>query len=124
MRLFSAAVVVATALGAAGAGERRMTFEATAYTIAGQTASGHPTNEGVVAADPDVLPLGSRIRITGAGAYSGTYVVRDTGPEIRGREVDIYIANDRAAKRFGRKRVQVEVLSRGDGERGVTSGRR
>ena len=45
-----------------------------------------------------------------AGRYSGEYVVRDTGRTIKGREIDIYLANDAEAKRFGRKSVRVEVL--------------
>jgi 3D (Asp-Asp-Asp) domain-containing protein len=113
------------ALGApvpSAAGERQE-FEATAYSIEGTTASGAQTREGVVAADPDVLPLGSRIRIHGADDHSGEYVVRDTGATITGREIDIYLANDREAKRFGRRRVQVEVLRRGDGDAAAGAGR-
>jgi 3D (Asp-Asp-Asp) domain-containing protein len=87
-------------------------FEATAYSIEGTTASGEQTREGICAADPKVLPLGSRIRVHQAGAYSGECVVADTGRTIKGREIDIYLADDRAAKRFGRKQVRVEVLSR------------
>src|SRR6185369_15372884 len=69
-------------------------FSATAYSIEGKTASGAQAREGIVAADPDVLPLGSRIRIRDAEPYSGEYVVRDTGKRISGREIDIYLAND------------------------------
>jgi 3D (Asp-Asp-Asp) domain-containing protein len=89
-------------------------FTATAYTIEGQTADGAQTRDGVVAADPDVLPLGARIRVHDAGAYSGQYVVKDTGKKVQGRLIDIYVRNDGEAKRFGRKRVKVEVLSPGD----------
>jgi 3D (Asp-Asp-Asp) domain-containing protein len=92
-------------------------FEATAYTIEGETASGAQTRKGIVAADPKVLPIGSRIRVQGAGHYDGEYTVKDTGREIKGREIDLYIANDAEAKRFGRKNVTVEVLERGNGQR-------
>ena len=92
-------------------------FEATAYTIEGETASGAQTRKGIVAADPKVLPIGSRIRVQGAGQYDGEYTVKDTGREIKGREIDLYIANDAEAKRFGRKNVTVEVLERGNGQR-------
>lgn len=88
-------------------------FEATAYSIEGKTASGQHTRDGVVAADPKILPLGSRIRVTGAGTYSGEYTVADTGRTIRGREIDIYIADHAEAKRFGRRNVQVEILELG-----------
>src|SRR5262245_5521315 len=90
------------------------TFSATAYSIDGRTASGARTRKGIVAADPRILPLGSRIRVHEAGAYDGEYVVHDTGPAIRGREIDIYVPSDAEAKRFGRRAVKVEVLSRGE----------
>src|SRR5262249_34867368 len=44
-----------------------MTFRATAYVAKGRTTAGTKSKEGVVAADPKVLPLGSRIRIVDAG---------------------------------------------------------
>ena len=89
------------------------TFSATAYSIEGKTASGAQTRKGIVAADPRILPLGSRIRVSDAGGYDGEYVVHDTGPAIKGREIDIYMPSDTEAKRFGRRSVKVEVLSRG-----------
>jgi 3D (Asp-Asp-Asp) domain-containing protein len=89
---------------------RVLDFEATAYSIEGKTASGAKAKEGVVAADPDLLPIGTRIQVREAGEYSGTYVVSDTGRAVQGREVDIYVPNDAEAKRFGRRRVKVEVL--------------
>jgi 3D (Asp-Asp-Asp) domain-containing protein len=88
-----------------------MTFQATAYSIEGRTRAGTRSREGVVAADPRVLPLGTRIRLHDAGPYSGEYVVEDTGRTVKGREVDVYVANDGEARRFGRRRVQVEVLT-------------
>ena len=93
----------------------RLEFEATAYSVSGTTAAGTQTRVGVVAADPAVLPLGSRIRVQGAGTYSGVYTVADTGPAVSGREIDIFIPDDTAAKRFGRRRVGVEILERGTG---------
>lgn len=92
-----------------------MAFTATAYTIEGKTASGAQTREGICAADPAVLPFGSRIRVDGAGQYSGEYVVKDSGRKIDGHELDLYIANDAEAKRFGKRRVQVEVVRYGGG---------
>jgi 3D (Asp-Asp-Asp) domain-containing protein len=86
------------------------TFTATAYCLTGTTATGMQTRPGIVAADPRVLPLGSRIRVSGAGGYSGVYTVADTGRAIRGRRIDIFMSDLRAAKRFGRRRVGVEVL--------------
>jgi len=97
-------------------------FEATAYSNHGVTASGEPTRRGTAAADPSVLPLGTRVRVTGAGRYSGEYVVRDTGREVDGHTIDIFVPDERAAKRFGRRQVKVEVVRWGDGS--ATSGRR
>jgi 3D (Asp-Asp-Asp) domain-containing protein len=62
-----------------------------------------------------VLPLGSRIRVDGAGTYSGVYTVADTGPAVHGREIDIFIPDGSAAKRFGRRGVGVQILECGPG---------
>ena len=85
-------------------------FVATAYSIHGKTASGDITRPGIVAADPNVLPLGSQIRVSDAGAYSGTYLVADTGRAIGGRRIDLYIPNHAQALRFGRRTVRVQVM--------------
>jgi 3D (Asp-Asp-Asp) domain-containing protein len=93
---------------------RPVPFTATAYGATGHpTASGTMPHRGVVAADPTVLPLGSRIRVHAAGQYSGEYVVRDTGGAIRGRRIDIYMPKHAQAKRFGRRAVKVEVVAYG-----------
>ena len=123
MRVVAGWVLGACALGAVAA-ERPMPFEATAYSDHGTTASGTRTHEGIVAADPRVLPLGSRIRVTHAGAYSGEYVVRDTGRKVDGHAVDIFVPDERRAKRFGRRRVHVRVLRWGDGTGSATAGRK
>ena len=65
-------------------------FRATAYCLKGRTASGSSVRRGIVAADPRILPLGSRIQIHN-GAYSGTYTVADTGGGIKGRRLDIWM---------------------------------
>ena len=94
-----------------------MSFTATAYSGGTQTASGTRPHQGIVAADPAVLPLDSHIRVDGAGAYSGEYVVRDTGGKIRGRKIDIYLPKHVQAKRFGRRRVTVHILRYGHVQR-------
>jgi 3D (Asp-Asp-Asp) domain-containing protein len=64
---------------------RTLRMEATAYAQDSKpTASGTIAHEGIVAADPAVLPFGTRIRVKSAGAYDGTYTVTDTGAKIRG----------------------------------------
>jgi 3D (Asp-Asp-Asp) domain-containing protein len=63
-----------------------------------------------------LLPLGSRIRISGAGSYSGEYTVEDAGRAVRDTR-SIHVSTRRAAKRFATKTVDVALLQRGDGTR-------
>ena len=100
---------------------RPRTFTATAYSVSGTTADGSTTQRGKVAADPSVIPLGSKIRIRGAGKYSGVYIVNDTGPKVNGRAVDIYVPDEAAAKRFGKKDVTVQILNRADQKKEVAA---
>lgn len=79
------------------------------------TASGLNVHRHVVAADPDILPIGSRIKIKRAGRYSGEYVVADTGEKIQGRKLDIYMPSARVCRKFGTKPVQVRIIELGDG---------
>ena len=88
------------------------TFRATAYCLQGRTAIGGNVRRGIVAADPRVLPLGTRIQIN-AGSYSGTYTVADTGGSVRGRILDIWVPSCSEAMRFGRRNVQVSVMGKG-----------
>ena len=92
-------------------------FLATADSVSGITTKGTVTHRGVVAADPSILPLGSVIHVTGAGPYSGIYLVTDTGAKIVGRHIDIYMPSRLEAKQFGRKRVVVRVVSKGDNKK-------
>src|SRR5689334_4126092 len=80
-------------------------FTATAYCAGSVTATGgRPLNRKTIAADPTVLPMGSRIRLTQLGRpYDGVYLVNDTGARIRGRRVDLYIRDCDEAVRFGRR---------------------
>jgi 3D (Asp-Asp-Asp) domain-containing protein len=88
------------------------TYVATAYSLRGRTASGRLVAKGLIAADPSLLPLGSRVRVD-AGSYSGEYLVADTGGAVRGRHIDIWIPTSREAMRFGRRSVKLTVLSLG-----------
>ena len=89
-------------------------FIATAYSVEGTGASGKWSHPGTVAADRTVLPLNSRIRIYGAGRYSGDYTVEDTGGKVDGHHIDVYMPSQTEAKKFGRQRVKVVVLKYGD----------
>lgn len=51
-----------------------------------------------IAADPSVIPLGTRIVIDGV-----SYVVEDTGKAIKGNRLDIYFDTHEEAVRYGRK---------------------
>jgi 3D (Asp-Asp-Asp) domain-containing protein len=94
-----------------------MRFEATADSVEGITAKGTLTHDGIVAADPAVLPLGSVIQVSGAGPYSGTYVVTDTGSKVAGRKIDIFLPGVGEARQFGKKMVTVRILRRGDNQK-------
>ncbi len=96
---------------------RPMRFVATADSVPGVTAKGTLTHEGIVAADPAIVPLGSVIRVSRAGPYSGTYVVTDTGSKIVGRHIDIYLRSRLEAKRFGRKQVVIRIVTKGHNRR-------
>lgn len=87
-------------------------YTATAYSLRGRTASGRPVARGVIAADPRVLPLGTRVRVE-AGAWSGEYIVADTGGLVKGRRIDIWTPTTGEAMRFGRRAVKLTVLEYG-----------
>lgn len=92
---------------------RVMTMTATAYAAkycggsgSGRTATGLKAGRGVVAVDPDVIKLGSRLYIEGYGFA----VAGDTGGAIKGNRIDLGHNSHAAAQRFGRKKVVVHVL--------------
>jgi 3D (Asp-Asp-Asp) domain-containing protein len=61
-------------------------FTVTCYSIYGDTASGIPASSAVVAVDPSVIPLGTRIFIGGVGLR----LAADTGGAIIGDRLDIW----------------------------------
>ncbi|WP_066173899.1 peptidoglycan-binding protein [Bacillus marinisedimentorum] len=94
---------------------KQLTMEATAYTAycagcSGVTATGidlrSNPNQKVVAVDPDVIPLGSKVYVEGYG----TAIAGDTGGAIQGNRIDVFIPNKDDAMAFGRKTVNVTVL--------------
>ena len=98
-------------------------FIATAYSLHGRTASGRLVSRGLIAADRRVLPIGTRVRLE-AGAYSGEYIVADTGGKVRGRKIDIWVPNTGEAMRFGRRAIRLTVLMRGRARTASQQGRR
>lgn len=61
-----------------------------------------PIASHTVAADPDLLPIGSKIKINGI-----IYTVEDTGSKIKGNKLDIYFESHEDAVIFGRKTLEV-----------------
>lgn len=87
-------------------------YVATSYSRRGRGTSGMGVRFGTIAADPKVLPFGTRVRLD-AGQYSGEYVVTDAGTAIKGRKIDVWLPTYREACRFGRRNVKLSVLSYG-----------
>ncbi len=87
-------------------------YTATAYAFRGRTATGQRVSKGIIAADPRVLPMGTRVRLE-AGTWSGEYTVADTGGAIRGKKIDVWVPTTREAFSFGRRKVKLTVLSYG-----------
>jgi 3D (Asp-Asp-Asp) domain-containing protein len=106
-----ALAVEATARQVAGSsptispGGRTMTVVATGYAMHGSTATGAPTGWGVVAVDPSVIPLGTRMTIPGYG--SG--VAADTGSAIQGATIDLWFPTVAQSLAWGRRTVTIEL---------------
>lgn len=98
-------------------GGKEFTMEATAYgpdckgcsgtSAYGINISQSPTPR-VVAVDPSVIPLGSRVWVEGYGEA----IAGDTGGAIKGNRIDVLMATEAdAAKNWGRRTVKVKVLN-------------
>ncbi len=88
-----------------GLGGRTLTVTATGYAIRGRTATGAPTGWGIVAVDPSVIPLGTRMTIPGYG--SG--VAADTGGAVRGATIDVWFPSLAQARAWGRRTVTITL---------------
>ena len=60
---------------------------------------------GEIAVDPSVIPLGSRVYIKGVGAR----IAEDTGGNIKGNTIDIYMNTLGECRRWGARTVTVYV---------------
>jgi 3D (Asp-Asp-Asp) domain-containing protein len=99
----------------------RLAFSATAYCKGLVTTSGVAAQTGVVAADPELLPVGSVIEVDSLPQkYNGIYTVMDTGPAVQGREIDVYMWSCNEALQFGRRPVHLNVLRLGWSPRATT----
>jgi 3D (Asp-Asp-Asp) domain-containing protein len=97
-----------TTEGAPAPGEARvyrLKVDAVAYHLPGRTAAGLPVRKGVVAVDPVLIPLGTRMHVPGYGKA----IAADVGVAIKGRIIDLWMPNDAAARRWGRKTVTITV---------------
>jgi 3D (Asp-Asp-Asp) domain-containing protein/septal ring factor EnvC (AmiA/AmiB activator) len=88
-----------------GASGSTLTVTATAYTLQGRTATGAPVGYGVVAVDPSVIPLGTRLTIPGYGEG----VAADTGGAIQGTTIDLWFPSAAAAAGWGRRTVTITL---------------
>lgn len=87
------------------------TFEATAYTDnrksqgkwLGQTATGVKPRVGIIAVDPNVIPLGTKLYVEGYG----NCIAGDTGGAIKGNRVDLFLNSESECKAYGRKHIKV-----------------
>ena len=94
---------------------KEFTMSSTAYTAncsgcSGYTATGinlkADPNKKVVAVDPSVIPLGSRVWVEGYGEA----IAGDTGGSIVGNKIDVHVPSKSAASSWGRRTVKVKVL--------------
>ena len=88
-------------------------FNTTAYTSDpaenggwNGTAMGTPIRRGVVAVDPNVIPLGTRLYIEGYG-YARA---EDVGGAIKGRKIDVAVGSKGEAANWGRRSVNVYIV--------------
>lgn len=97
----------AAAVVSAGGGwsARTLTVSATGYSIHGRTATGAPTGPGVVAVDPGVIPLGTRMTIPGYGEG----VAADTGGGVRGASIDLWFPTLAQARAWGRRTMTITL---------------
>ena len=84
---------------------RTLTVTATGYTMPGRTATGLPVGPGIVAVDPAVIPLGSRITIPGYGRG----VAADTGSSVVGNTIDLWFPTAADALAWGRRTVTITL---------------
>lgn len=82
-------------------------MQATAYCHTGLTASGVRAGPGVVAVDRNVIPMGARVHVQGYGPA----IAADTGKNIKGKRIDVWLPSRGECNRWGRRTVRVEVLS-------------
>ena len=87
---------------------QKLKVEATAYTHTGnKTATGAVAREGLIAVDPKVIAMGSKVYVEGYG-YA---IAADTGGDIRGNRIDVFFSTLRECLDWGRRPVHIYVLN-------------
>ena len=86
-------------------GGRTLVVSSTGYSLPGHTATGMPVGWGVVAVDPSVIPLGTRLTIPGYGEA----VAADTGSAVRGADIDLWFPTLAQARAWGRRTVTITL---------------
>ena len=89
----------------------KLTVTATAYSpqdpgVGGTTATGAAATRGVIAVDPSVIPLGTRVYVPGYGEA----VAADTGGAIGGAKIDVCFDSRAEALAWGRRTVTITIL--------------
>jgi cystine transport system substrate-binding protein len=95
----------AAGLTAVSGNGRTLTVSAVAYSLPGHTASGLPVGWGIVAVDPTVIPLGTRMVVPGYGPA----VAADTGTAIKGAIIDLWFPTLEMAQAWGRRSVTITL---------------
>lgn len=83
----------------------RLKVDAVAYHLPGKTALGVPVQKGVVAVDPNVIPLGTKLHVPGYGPA----LAADVGYAIKGRIIDLWFPSTAKARAWGRRTVTITV---------------
>jgi 3D (Asp-Asp-Asp) domain-containing protein len=107
------AVLVGTLVGAGSSAHGqpqapqayRLTVDAVAYHLPGKTALGVAVQKGVVAVDPRLIPLGTKLHVPGYGPG----LAADVGYAIKGRIIDLWFPSTAKARAWGRRTVTITV---------------
>lgn len=84
---------------------RQLAVKSYAYALRGTTATGVPVAPGVIAVDPRVIPLGTRLYVPGYGEG----IAADTGGAIKGNTIDVWMSSAQAASDWGIKTITITV---------------
>ena len=74
------------------------------------TASGAPVASDVIAVDPTVIPLGSRVEVQFPNDHIEIKRALDTGGAIKGNHIDVFCWSNNEAIQNGREQVKVHIL--------------